>query len=138
MPLWIVTGANRGLGLEFVTQLATDPANIIIATVRSLSGDLRALKAVKTTSLHILECDTGSRESIDSLGEKISKTFGQGTKIDFLLNNAGINATPDQTSLTITPDSLANHMNVNVMGPARMVQVLKSHLTEGSVVMNMT
>ncbi|KAH7342443.1 short chain dehydrogenase/reductase SDR [Rhexocercosporidium sp. MPI-PUGE-AT-0058] len=140
MPLWIITGSNRGLGLEFITQLATDSSNTIVAGVRSLSKDLSALKAVqgKSPSLHILECDTGSQESIAKFGEEFSKTFGAETKIDFLLNNAGINATPNQSSLTMTPDSFANHMNVNVMGPARVVQVLEAHLKEGSVVMNMT
>ncbi|KAH6724519.1 C-signal protein [Leptodontidium sp. 2 PMI_412] len=140
MPLWIITGANRGLGLEFITQLATDSSNTIIAAVRSLSNDLTSLKAVQSqnSSIHILECDTGSQESISKFGGNFSKSFGAETQIDFLLNNAGINATPDQTSLTMTPDSLANHMNVNVMGPARMVQVLESHLQRGSVVMNMT
>lgn len=38
----------------------------------------------------------------------------------------------------MTSESLANHMNVNVMGPAKLVQVLEPHLQTGSVVMNMT
>ncbi|KAH7412679.1 hypothetical protein BKA64DRAFT_702799 [Cadophora sp. MPI-SDFR-AT-0126] len=138
MPIWIITGANRGLGLEFVAQLSTDSSNTIVATVRSLSNDLSALKSIQTPALHILECDTGSQESIRKFAESFSKTFGSETKVDFLLNNAGINSTPEQTSETMTPDSLTNHITVNVMGPATMVQVLTPHLQKGSVVMNMT
>jgi short-subunit dehydrogenase involved in D-alanine esterification of teichoic acids len=55
-----------------------------------------------------------------------------------LLNNAGINATPKQTSLILTPEFLSEHINVNVMSPAKTVQVLESHLQDGSAVMNMT
>ncbi len=141
MPIWVVTGANRGLGLEFITQLSSTPTNIIIAAVRSLSNDLTALTDLQSTSktavIHILECDTGSQPSITAFSAQFAKLFSPDTKIDFLLNNAGINATPSQTSLTMTPDSLANHMSINVMGPALMVQTLLPHLQRGSVVMNM-
>lgn len=141
MPIWVVTGANRGLGLEFITQLSTSPSNTIIAAVRSLSNNLTALSHLQTTSaaaaLYILECDTGSQTSITTFSNQFAALFTPDTKIDFLLNNAGINATPAQTSLTMTPDSLANHMNINVMGPAFMVQALLPHLQRGSVVMNM-
>ena len=42
------------------------------------------------------------------------------------------------TSLDLTPEALNEHVNVNVMGPAKTVQVLERHLRDGSVVMNMT
>ncbi|KAL2075993.1 hypothetical protein VTL71DRAFT_936 [Oculimacula yallundae] len=142
MTLWIVTGANRGLGLEFITQLSRDSSNTIIALIRSLSNtsSYTSLQSLKdsNSSIHILECDTGSEASISKFGSEFTSQFGKETKIDFLLNNAGINATPEQTSSTMTGDSLANHINVNVMGPARIVQILDAHLKEGSVVMNMT
>ncbi|KUJ21659.1 NAD(P)-binding protein [Mollisia scopiformis] len=140
MPTWIVTGSNRGLGLEFVTQLAADPKNTIIAATRSISRDLASLDALKskTKNLHVLECDTGSQDSITKFASIISQLLGKDAKIDFLLNNAGINANSKMTSLTMTADALTNHMNVNVMGPAKLVQVLEPHLQDGSVVMNMT
>ncbi|KAE9374189.1 NAD(P)-binding protein [Stipitochalara longipes BDJ] len=141
MTVFVITGANRGLGLEFVRQLSADPSNTILAATRSLSRDLGDLESLKSNgaTIHILECDTGSQESITAFSKQVSSVLGGGDKkIDFLLNNAGINATSKQSSLTMTPDSLANHMNVNVMGPAKTVQVLESHLQQGSVVMNMT
>jgi NAD(P)-dependent dehydrogenase (short-subunit alcohol dehydrogenase family) len=137
MPVWVITGANRGLGLEFVTQLSKDPSNTIIATTRSLSRDLTALESLKADKLEILECDTGSQDSITSFGKQVSSFLGT-EKIDFLLNNAGINAQPQQTSMTLTPEALTEHVSVNVMGPAKTVQVLEKHLRNGSVVMNMT
>jgi NAD(P)-dependent dehydrogenase (short-subunit alcohol dehydrogenase family) len=141
MPIFVITGANRGLGLEFVRQLSTDSSNTILAATRSLSGDLGSLESLKSNgaTLHIIECDTGSQDSIAAFSKQVTSILGgPEKKIDFLLNNAGINAALRQTSLTLTADSLSNHMNVNVMGPAKTVQVLESHLKKGSVVMNMT
>jgi len=138
--VYIITGANRGLGLTFVKHLAANPANTVIATVRALKRDLSALEAVKSKSkgVRILECDTGSLKSIESFAKEVSSLLGPKGKIDFLLNNAGINAVPDQTSLDFEPEALTEHINVNVTGPAKTVQELVGHLGEGSVVMNMT
>jgi NAD(P)-dependent dehydrogenase (short-subunit alcohol dehydrogenase family) len=141
MPIFVITGANRGLGLEFVRQLSADSSNTILAATRSLSRDLGALESLKANgaTLHILECDTGSQDSITAFSKQVSSVLGGPDKrIDFLLNNAGINANSKQTSLTLTADNLQNHINVNVMGPSKMVQDLQSHLRDGSVVMNMT
>lgn len=141
MPVFVITGANRGLGLEFVRQLISDPSNTILAATRSLSRDLSALESLKSNdaTLHILQCDTGSQDSITAFGEQVSSILGgPDKKIDFLLNNAGIHSTPNQTSLTLTSESLLEHINVNVMGPAKTVQVLEGHLHKGSVVMNTT
>jgi NAD(P)-dependent dehydrogenase (short-subunit alcohol dehydrogenase family) len=141
MLVFVITGANRGLGLEFVRQLSTDSSNTILAATRSLSRDLGSLESLKSNgaTLHIIECDTGSQDSIAAFSSQVTSILGgPEKKIDFLLNNAGINATHWQTSLTLTAESLSNHMNVNVMGPAKTVQVLESHLQKGSVVMNMT
>jgi NAD(P)-dependent dehydrogenase (short-subunit alcohol dehydrogenase family) len=139
MPVFVITGSNRGLGPEFVHQLSTDPFNTILAATRSLSRDLSALESLKSNgvTIHILQCDTGSQDSITSFSKQVSSILGgPEKKIDFLINNAGIYSNPTQTSLTLDPDSLFEHINVNVMGPAKMVQVLESHFQNGSVIMN--
>lgn len=140
MPIYVITGANRGLGLEFATQLAEDPSNTIIGTTRSLSSDLSGLEALKSKNknIHILECDVGSVESIQKFAKQVTSTIGAGTKIDFLLNNAGINSVPHESATTITPEGLNDQIRINVLGPAKTVEFLLDHLKEGSVVMNMT
>ncbi|KFY37993.1 hypothetical protein V494_04567 [Pseudogymnoascus sp. VKM F-4513 (FW-928)] len=140
MPTWFITGANRGLGLEFVTQLSQDEGNTIIATSRSLSpSTLEGLKALGNESrLHILECDASSPPSITSLGEQVTSLLGGDGKIDYLLNNAGVNVASQQTALTVTAEAILENVQTNVIGPALIVQVLEKHLGEGSVVMNMT
>ncbi|KAI5239963.1 NAD(P)-binding protein [Aureobasidium subglaciale] len=144
MPIYVLTGANRGLGLEFVRQLSANSNNKIIAAVRSLSNDLTDLKALNNTNnnIHILECDTGDENSITSFVQACSKLLddeGQ-KKIDFLLNNSGINAVPEQTSLSITSEELANHISINVLGPAKTVEAFytSSLLSPDIRILNMT
>ncbi|MCJ1257753.1 hypothetical protein MMC24_005579 [Lignoscripta atroalba] len=142
MPTYVITGANRGLGLEFVRQLSSSPDNTIIACSRSLSSDLSDLKSLQSQSkstIHILECDTSSLSSIQSFGKEVTKTLGSDdAQIDYLLNNAGINSVSEQTSLNIGPEDLVREVGVNVVGPAKTVEALLPHLRKGSVVMNMT
>lgn len=140
MPTYIITGANRGLGLEFVRQLSSDKSNTVIAAVRSLKGDLddlRRLASQAEAKVQILECNTSDINSIHAFGDQVKEALG-GKQIDYLLNNAGINATPEQTSLDITAESLREHIDVNVTGPAETLKTLLPYLGKGSVVLNMT
>ena len=140
MPTYVITGANRGLGIEFVRQLSSNSSNTVIAAVRSLQGDLDDLQKLSykvEAKVHILECNTGDIKSIHKFGEDVKEASGA-KQIDYLLNNAGINSTPDQTSLDITVESLREHIDVNVAGPAETLKTLLPQLSKGSVVMNMT
>ncbi|MCJ1313707.1 hypothetical protein MMC25_007386 [Agyrium rufum] len=144
MPSYIITGANRGLGLEFVRQLsAPSTNNVIIASVRSLSNDRSDLenliKQSSSTKIHVLECDTSSESSIASFAKEVGSVLGGAdAKLDFLLANAGVNSVPDQTSLDIKADDLQREIQTNVVGPAKLTEHLQPHLQKGSVVMNMT
>ncbi|KAK4546633.1 hypothetical protein LTR36_001850 [Oleoguttula mirabilis] len=128
MPVYCITGANRGLGLEFVRQIAAASSdNTVLALTRSLSSDLADLKKVSNSNTHILECDTGDISSIKSFATEAGKVLGnagQKKKIDILINNAGINSKPEQTSLSIGPEDLAEQIRVNVLGPAKTVEYL--------------
>jgi len=141
MPTYVITGANRGLGLEFVAQLSQEASNKIIVASRSPSPekvkDLESLKS-KNKNIYILECDTSSLKSIASFASEVASLLGPQGKIDYLLNNAGINSVPDQRSLSLTSEGLQEQITVNVLGPAKTVEALQAHLHEGSVVMNMT
>jgi NAD(P)-dependent dehydrogenase (short-subunit alcohol dehydrogenase family) len=140
MPTYFLTGANRGIGLEFVRQLASKPSNTIIAGVRSLSADLSDLKALNTNSnIHIIECDVGSLDSLSSIYFRVAEILSKtGSNLDYLFNVAGINATSSDTSLTLDPKSLQEHMQTNVMGPAKIVESLQKYLARGATVLNMS
>lgn len=140
MPVYAITGANRGLGAEFVRQLASNSSNTILALTRSLSSDLSELNELnKNKNIHILECDTGSLSSIKSFASEASKPLS-GKKIDYLLNNAGINSKPEQNSLSIGPEDIDEHMRINVVGPAKTTEYLLEAglLSDNAVILNMT
>lgn len=136
---YLVTGANRGLGLEFVQQISASPGNTIFACVRSLKGDLEDLQSLasKKSQIHILECNTSSTSSIQECSTQITKILGQ-SNLDYLINNAGINAVPHRTALDFTGDELREHIDINVIGPAEIVKTFHNRLGKGSVVLNMT
>lgn len=137
--VYYVSGANRGLGLEFVRELAVVKGNTIVATVRSLSNDLGDLKAVSSLTTHILECDTSNVDSIRSFANEAAKLLN-GRKIDFLLNVAGINYQSQQSSLDLTSQALALQMQVNVIGPAKTTESLLAAkaLSPNVRILNMT
>lgn len=103
------------------------------------SSDLTDLKAVALPSTQIFVCDTGSEDSIRSFVKEAEKAL-KGGKIDFLLNNAGINSVPDQTALSIKVEGLFENVRVNVLGPAKMVQFFceKEMLSAEVRIMNMS
>ncbi|KAH8836635.1 hypothetical protein MCOR27_005121 [Pyricularia oryzae] len=81
MPVYCITGSNRGIGLELVRQIAAQPDTTILALTRTLSNNLSDLEAVKASSgakVHILECDIGNPDSISNLASSVTKTLGRG------------------------------------------------------------
>ncbi|KAH8645194.1 hypothetical protein IG631_02658 [Alternaria alternata] len=140
MATYFLTGANRGIGLEFVRQLAAKPSNTIIAGVRSKSGDISELESLNSNSnIHIIECDVSSLDSLSSIEFRVAEILTKtGASLDFLFNVAGINATSADTSLTLDSKSLNEHMQTNVLGPAKIVESLRKYLARGATVLNMS
>lgn len=140
MPVYCITGANRGLGLEFVRQLAQSSDNTILATTRSLASDLNDLKAVASPSTHILECDTGKVSSIHSFVKDVRRVLAGDAKIDFLINNAGVNLASNQNSFSLNPDDVQAQVAINVIGPAKTVELLldASLLSKDVRILNMS
>jgi len=127
MPTFCITGTNRGLGLEFVRQLSASPANTILALVRGRDTDLTDLKAAIKAGgdTQILYCDTGKPESIQAFADE-AKSLLAGKRIDVLVNNAGAHISSWQSSLSLDADDLLRTMQINVFGPAKMVQSLNA------------
>ncbi|KAI8982001.1 4-dihydrotrisporin dehydrogenase [Mycotypha africana] len=84
---YIVTGASRGLGLEFVKQLLKR-GDIVFAAARNpdSSKGLQALSG--NEKLHLVQLDALSEESIKAAAAEIEKKAPEG--VDVLINNAGI------------------------------------------------
>lgn len=125
----LITGANRGLGLEFATQYAADGWQVI-GTARK-PGDADALEA---TGAKVLQLDVTDADSIAALAAALD-----GTAIDLLINNAGI--FPRESKLeNVDFDDYAAMLAVNTIGPARVTQALLPNLRagDGKKIVNIT
>jgi len=83
----VITGASRGLGLEWVRQLSQDSNNFVIAVVRN-QGKAGLLKPLLGDRVAIVEGDVSDVDSFPTIAEKIAKIGGG--KVDLLINNAGV------------------------------------------------
>lgn len=141
MNSWLVTGANRGIGLEYVRQLAA-AGESVIATARDPDSatDLVALAAA-SPKIRIEALDLEDRTSVTALGRRLS-----GVPIDVLLNNAGLyggswdNAAHRQSHDNMDYDLWEQIMRVNVMAPFQLVHELRPCLEGGNrkLVINMS
>ncbi|KAK2735525.1 short-chain dehydrogenase reductase sdr [Colletotrichum kahawae] len=139
MPTYVITGARDGIGLEYVAQLSLLPATTVLALVRSLAADLARLRAIQASpdrkgTVHVLECDISSPESLAALPARVSAALGgdpTANKIDVLINNAATLQNTEQRALSLDAAALETHMTTNVVGPARTLQVLFPFFHDG-------
>ncbi len=115
----LITGSNRGLGLEMARQYA-ERGYKVIATTRKpeQAEDLRAL-AAENPNVVIEKLDVTDHAAIDALAEKY-----KGQPIDILLNNAGITGVPSDTQEfgRIDYDVFDQVMHVNALAPLKMTE----------------
>ena len=83
----VVSGASRGIGLEFTRQLLSTPENSVIALSRRSTPALETLKREHGEKLQIIPTDLENQASIDDTVYQIKQKY---KKIDLLLNVAGI------------------------------------------------
>ena len=120
----LVTGANRGIGLEFTRQYAAKGYKVI-ATVRkpAEATELNALAKVDK-DIVVEALDVTDLAAIDALAAKY-----KGQAIDILINNAGITGSPEKQRFgTIDYASFDDVMNTNVRGPLKRTEAFTEHL----------
>ncbi|KAK3714721.1 hypothetical protein LTR37_007701 [Vermiconidia calcicola] len=87
MSSWVIVGASRGIGLEYVQQLSNDPNKIVVATIRSQAsaGPLNQL-AAERKNIHVILTDISSPPKLQLAAEEVSNITGGG--LDVLVFNA--------------------------------------------------
>ena len=119
----LITGANRGLGLEMARQFASD-GYTVIGTARKPE----AATDLKATGATVVKLDVTSEDDIAAM----TKTL-QGKRIDILINNAGyfgpnlMTEKMDNLS-TLTREEMTRCINVNTLGPLFVTQALLPNL----------
>jgi NAD(P)-dependent dehydrogenase (short-subunit alcohol dehydrogenase family) len=124
MPSALITGANRGLGLEFARQYFADGWRVYAACRDPASAsELRRLAEGGDDKLRILAMEVTDPASIHAAATQLD-----GQAIDLLLNNAGIIGPRGQTIGNIDYEAWANVLAVNTMGPMRVSEAFVEHV----------
>jgi len=120
----LVTGANRGIGFEFVRQYAQKGWHVIAGTRDpERADDLREL-AAGSDAVDIEQLDVSSVASIDALAAML-----EGQTIDVLINNAGIfGEFETQAFGAIDFDQFDTFMRTNALGPLKMCEAFVPHV----------
>jgi len=121
-PLVLITGAGRGLGLEFASQYAAEGWQVL-ATARDPEGaaELRAVRGVDVARLDV--ADDGSLEVF-------LRNFGT-TPLDLLIANAGVGTDGEKPAAAVTREEWRAAMSVNAYAPFRLAAALRPNLERG-------
>lgn len=121
MATVVITGTNRGMGLEFVKQYIAK-GDKVIALCRNTSDELS-----QTSAKVIDKVDVGSPECLEQVLPILSDL-----KIDLLINNAGVLA--NETLEHMSATTLEYQFRVNAIGPLMITQMLRKQLVKGAKV----
>jgi NAD(P)-dependent dehydrogenase (short-subunit alcohol dehydrogenase family) len=115
----LVTGANRGIGLELCKQLR-DRGFSVIAVCRRSSPELSALDVRVESGIDVQEDD-----SVEQLKRRVG-----GTKLEILVNNAGLLRVDAFGG--VRSDDVRAQLETNALGPLRVTQALADCLQAGT------
>jgi len=132
---WLIVGASRGIGLEFVRQLL-EKGERILATVRQPFSEHASQLWSQAGGDHgrcrMFMCDVLSEASIKSLVEEL--TAIPNLVIDYVILNAGVLRYPNRAT-EVSFDEFAFHLHTNTIGPIITAQkLLKTNIPIGTIV----
>ncbi len=130
----LITGANRGIGLEFVRQYLQDGWRVF-ATCRQPEAAkvLNALQDQYPQSLRVEELNVTDWAAVKALG----KVF-KNESIDLLINNAGLYGDRSQSLGQTDVDDWLNVLAANTIAPLKVVEALLPCLAPGARIATLT
>jgi NAD(P)-dependent dehydrogenase (short-subunit alcohol dehydrogenase family) len=114
----LVSGGNRGIGLEIVRQLAERSITTILGSRDEESGR----KAAEELSGNVVVqgLDVSDEKSVGRLASFVEKTFG---RLDVLVNNAGVSNDEGQRGVDADLDRVREALETNLFGAWRLCEV---------------
>ncbi len=129
-PIALITGGNRGVGLEICRQLANQGQTVIL-TSRDFDKGQHAAERLRQQSATIVyhQLDVTDNHSIEKLRAFVYNEFG---RVDVLVNNAGVYPDQGVSVLDITNDTLRQALEVNAIGAWAMCRALVPLMIESN------
>ena len=125
---WMITGANRGIGLALTMELLRRGDHVVAAARDPWGGALAELAGVHVGQLTPLELDVTSDQSVAA-----AKQAFDGRPVDVLVNNAGVYGPRDrQSALDMDFKAWREVFEVNVYAPLRVAQAFLPNVEAGS------
>jgi NAD(P)-dependent dehydrogenase (short-subunit alcohol dehydrogenase family) len=126
MPTILITGANRGLGLEFTRQYLADGYAVIAATRDpGAAHRLRQLERDSKGALTLVEADVADSASVRRAATRVPTAA-----IDILINCAGVFGDQRQTIGSIDYREWLRILDVNVLGPMRVSEAFLDRVAQ--------
>jgi NAD(P)-dependent dehydrogenase (short-subunit alcohol dehydrogenase family) len=125
MSTVVISGANRGLGLEFTKQYAEAGWTVIAAARDPQKGDALKGLAASHKNIELVALDVANDTSVADFKVKLG-----GRAIDILINNAGIFPTRRNEFGDVDFDAWLDTLNTNTLGPARLTEALADNVAK--------
>ena len=132
----LITGANRGLGLEFTRQYLKDGWEVhAFCRQPDKAAELRAMVADSRGNIHLREMDIGNKEQIEAAAKELKNL-----PIDLLINNAGIADGYGRGVYEMKEDpDIQNYdfvfweemMRINTLAPAKIIGAFLENIRAG-------
>jgi NAD(P)-dependent dehydrogenase (short-subunit alcohol dehydrogenase family) len=124
----VVTGASRGLGLEFVRQMLARGDRVVAGCRTPAAADaLSALAAAAPDRLHVHALDVADGAGRDAFAAAVGTHFDA---VDLLVNNAGTMASGERFG-AVAQATMEHAFRVNAAGPFLLAQALAPRLAAG-------
>lgn len=125
----LITGSNRGIGLETARQLTRRGYHVILGARDEGKGRKAAESIAGDGKATVLSVDVSSSEGI----QRAASRFGEiADHLDVLINNAAIYPDTGLTILTLPRDRLTETFQTNTSGPLEVTQAFLSYLRRSS------
>lgn len=127
MPTVLITGANRGLGLEFCRQYSDEGWSVLACCRCPESATALAGLQKSAGDLQLHRLDVGDFDAIDALARRL-----EGHPIDILINNAGVYGDTPRTAFgRIDYQRWLEVLRINTLAPVRTIEAFVAHLQAG-------
>ena len=119
----LITGANRGIGLQ-LTKHYLQAGCQVIATYRN-AHDCKQLEDLQCPQLALIQADVGNDQDLNNLAQ-----FLHGRGLDLIINNAGVFGPRNQELGTIDRETWRQVLEINTISPLMLAQALADNLAQ--------